>query len=338
MDEALEGAAAILRARGRHAFALGDEDPDSVRATYEQWAAHLLVRSAAPGASTPPPDGRREWRKLERFVAVRAKEEQEHVVRSARDLRDAIFALVESFGRSAVVQERHDASLRQRLESLRAATSSGSLDAIKREALHVAAELTQVLDEQRALARRQTEELRKRLANVSEQLEETRREGETDALTRIANRRAFDRGIERAVTVASVMGWPLTLFMIDIDHFKSINDGYGHPVGDRVLRAIADVLARNFPRRSDLVARYGGEEFAVLLTDTSSADARMLAERLQNAVHAVAIDVASATLRVTLSSGIAQLAPGEQALDLIARADRALYRAKSTGRDRFVCA
>ncbi len=338
LDEALEGAAGILRARARHAFCVGHEDAASIATTLERWASHVLVRSPPPGVSRDDAtDPRaRDWRGLVEYVGGQARREQEWVHGSVRDMREAIFTLVETLGRSSGAQGRHDALLRRRLTTLNGAVESGSLDALKREALAVAAAVTAVMEEQRLLAERQAKELEERLHVLTEQLEQTRREGETDPLTKVANRRIFDVSLVRALAVASAVRRPLTLLMVDVDHFKRVNDEHGHPAGDKVLCAVADGLARAFPRRSDLVARYGGEEFAIILADSGDQDAEGLAARCLGAVRGLRIEVGLRVIAVTASVGVAVARPGESASELVARADRALYDAKRRGRDRFI--
>lgn len=338
VNGAIEGAAEILRARARHAFQIGDEDAANMASSFEGWASHLLVNAPPPGAVGWTPGGPPDWRGLTSFVESHAKAEQVWVEAVLRDMREAVFALVASLGRASNAHGRQDELLRRRLSSLNNAVESGSLDALKREALAVAATVTQVLEEQRSLEQRNAEELKARVHMLGEQLEQTRREGETDPLTKLANRRVFDASLARSLTVAGVVERPLTLMMVDIDHFKRINDKYGHPAGDKVLSAVANALARAFPRRSDLVARYGGEEFGVVLADSGHAEMRMLAERLLTSIRALRVDVRGTTVSVTVSIGAAVALAGEEVASLLARADGALYAAKNTGRDRFVAA
>ncbi|MBX3210361.1 MAG: GGDEF domain-containing protein [Labilithrix sp.] len=338
LEAAVEGAAEILRARARYAFFVGDEDAATISATFERWASHLLVRSPPPGASREDAalPVTRDWRGLVHYVSGHARREQEWVHGSVREMREAIFAMVDALGRSSCARGQHDALLRNRLATLNGAVQSGSVDALKREALAVAATVTAIMEEQRLLADRQARELEARLHVLTEQLEQTRREGETDPLTKLANRRVFDVSLTRALAVASAVGRPLTLLMVDVDHFKQVNDEHGHPAGDKVLRAVADGLARAFPRCSDMVARYGGEEFAIVLTDAGAHEATSLAARCLDAVRALRIDVGLRVLAVTASVGVAVARPGESSAELVARADRALYNAKRGGRDRFV--
>ncbi len=164
-----------------------------------------------------------------------------------------------------------------------------------------------------------------------------------DALTGLANRRKFLDHFEHALARVARNGEPLSLLAIDIDHFKRVNDAYGHPAGDDVLIAVGRILERTV-RRTDLVARFGGEEFMVLLPDTNARGGAELAEKLRAAVGAnrfeVEADGRRVPLTVTISIGVGavtrEAASHSSFDDLIERADQALYAAKLAGRDR-VC-
>jgi eukaryotic-like serine/threonine-protein kinase len=154
-----------------------------------------------------------------------------------------------------------------------------------------------------------------------------------DGLTGLLNRRHFFALAERQVSITERHNRPLAALMLDIDHFKPVNDRYGHAVGDQVIQAVAARL-RATARDSDLVGRYGGEEFALLMPETGKS-ALVLAERLREAVEQVPVQTASGPLAVTVSIGVAHLAgPGGDLSELLGRADDALYRAKAAGRNR----
>lgn len=155
----------------------------------------------------------------------------------------------------------------------------------------------------------------------------------TDSLTGLVNRYAFMQEAERAHSLALRSGQPLTLLMIDIDHFKQLNDRHGHAAGDRALCAFAQAAGRSL-RRHDLMGRLGGEEFAVLMPGTAVADAMDAAERLRLAVAAMPVEVAHGRHALTVSIGVAQLLDDEAVGAALVRADRALYLAKRHGRDR----
>ncbi len=337
LEVAVESTAAILRARVRHSFSVGGEDASDVASAYEAWAKHLLVRSPPPGSVGERSSIARDWRGVVAFVQTRARKEQAWAQESVGGLRDAMFVLVASLGQSSIAQGKRDAVLEQRLASLSSAIESGSVELLKQEARLATVAIAGVIEEQRRASDAQARVLREQLAEVGQELEETRREGETDPLTRLANRRAFDASITRGLSLASAVRRPISLLMVDIDHFKKVNDTYGHPNGDRALKAVADALTRAFPRSTDLVARYGGEEFAVLCDGTADA-VTGLAKRLIEAVGATRVQLDQHVLALTVSVGVAEAKPGETAADLVGRADGALYEAKRGGRNRAVVA
>jgi diguanylate cyclase (GGDEF)-like protein len=161
----------------------------------------------------------------------------------------------------------------------------------------------------------------------------------TDGLTGLSNHAALQQRLEEEMARARRHEAPLAVVMLDLDHFKRINDTYGHPVGDAVLRA-SGALLRSLARESDVVGRYGGEEFAAILIETDAEGARRFAERFRAALAALdAVEVAGRPVRATVSVGVAARSHADvTAADLVARADRALYEAKSAGRDRTVVA
>lgn len=154
-----------------------------------------------------------------------------------------------------------------------------------------------------------------------------------DPLTGLGNRRSFDESLGSARGRAHRQGLGLAVLMIDIDHFKRLNDTYGHPEGDRRLQSVAAILDGCLQRGDDLLARYGGEEFIAALPSPDAAHALGLGERLRASVEAAALPAPEAT--VTISIGVAWQAPGEDRdpRDLVERADQALYRAKHAGRN-----
>ena len=159
----------------------------------------------------------------------------------------------------------------------------------------------------------------------------------TDALTGLYNRRYMETHVGTLVEQAAARGKPLTVLVLDIDYFKSINDSWGHDAGDDVLREFA-VRIRKSIRGIDLACRYGGEEFVVVMPETDMAVATMVAERLRRRIASepFPIQQSARSIEVTISIGIAALARGEDAAAVVKRADQALYRAKRDGRNRVV--
>ncbi|WP_175488212.1 GGDEF domain-containing protein [Oryzisolibacter propanilivorax] len=167
--------------------------------------------------------------------------------------------------------------------------------------------------------------------------DELAQQSRTDGLTRLANRRHFDHVLAREHARALRSGEALSLLFVDLDHFKHVNDHYGHATGDDYLRAVARLLARHAGRSTDLAARYGGEEFVCLLPGTGAGDARDMAERIRAAVQELALPNALAPWpRLSVSIGVVTLQGGEHAApELLAAADAQLYAAKHGGRNRL---
>lgn len=166
-------------------------------------------------------------------------------------------------------------------------------------------------------------------------------ESTVDSLTGIYNRRQFDRRLKEEFSVARRHEQPISLIMIDADHFKSVNDQLGHQGGDLVLRRLAEILSANV-REGDIVCRYGGEEFAVILPQTEASCALILAERLRSQVGRTELipenlSPSKSAIHLTISLGVATLAKAMRSAEsLVNEADQALYEAKSGGRDRVV--
>ena len=177
-----------------------------------------------------------------------------------------------------------------------------------------------------AQALRSAEQVNAQLASAVRSLQEL---ASTDGLTKAWNRRRFEEALEGETHRAIRFGHPLSLAVIDIDHFKSVNDNFGHPVGDRILAEFADCL-REGMRKSDSLTRWGGEEFIILMPNTPLPAAQRSAERLREQVEQWQFRGVGA---LTASMGVAQFAPTETTAEWLRRADDALYRAKKRGRN-----
>jgi diguanylate cyclase len=204
-------------------------------------------------------------------------------------------------------------------------------------------QLQQVLagtaDMQRALdaLQHQVASSQSEIERLRDDLLRARDEALLDALTGVLNRKGFDRQLDRLLTETPARGGSPCLVMLDIDHFKRVNDTHGHLVGDRVIQAVGEILRTALPPGGAAAARYGGEEFAILVPNATLERTAQLAEDVRLRTKAMKIRdrrTQDVVLTVTISGGVAAWHPGDDAAALVQRADSALYQSKNTGRDR----
>jgi diguanylate cyclase len=272
----------------------------------------------------------------------------------AQQVTDGMARLLDGMQASAAAAGDQTARYGDTLQRLSAALGPAEATPASPPALGEVLEHT--VQMQAALSRLQKElaDSQREIDSLRDEVRRARQESLVDALTTLANRRAFDRRLvsclaaDAAVLGRPPVGAPVSLLMIDIDHFKRVNDNYGHAFGDQVLRAVAQVMKALTPE-GGLAARVGGEEFALLLPGMPLAQARTLAEKVRATVAASRIrrKGGDAAEHITVSLGVAQflqrnpalgLAVDEAPADFVDRTDRALYAAKQTGRDRVVAA
>ncbi len=177
----------------------------------------------------------------------------------------------------------------------------------------------------------------RQIAELREQLDQSRAEAKVDALTGLKNRGAFGESLTNEIDAAHCESLPLSVVMVDIDHFKRINDSMGHLFGDKVIKAVARAISKQI-RGQDIAARVGGEEYAVILPNTDHLGAQAVAENIRAAVKKIVLRKATDGQRlavVTLSGGIVQVQPDDSPESLMKRADDALYLAKDGGRNQI---
>lgn len=205
----------------------------------------------------------------------------------------------------------------------------------ERKARMAQEESLRVQQEANTLLEQRVHERTRDLESLNEQLREL---SSTDALTGLKNRGHFDRVFSSAVVKAYRFGQPLSLLLLDIDHFKTFNDTYGHLVGDDCLQMVADCIHRYVTRPEDLAARYGGEEFVVLLPDTPEEGALRVAEKIRQEIEKTGFRISDEVLHLTVSIGVCSNCPNEAdaTKTIFCWADGALYEAKERGRNQVV--
>jgi len=355
-DRAVDLLGEILRLYGEQAFDVPPRKAKELESFFEDWARHLLVGTPPPAHPDADPseadatasaagshddNGAARARDLpglrQAFRKLREKE-QHYVNDTLGHFREASWSFISGLRRSLNADQATDRRIGHRMRRLESAVQSGDAGNIKTEAQEMLTNLTEFLAERGENHKAQITEMASRLEGLRHELDSVRAQAAIDPVTGIYNRASFDEQIEREVDLATLFGRRGCLLMVDIDHFKWVNDTHGHQTGDRVLAEVASTLARCFMRKDDFLARYGGEEFCIVLRDVDAQLAEKVAERGMMAMRNMEVEIAGSDepLRLTVSMGLARLRPGETAPSWIERADRALYQAKDGGRDRIV--
>lgn len=256
------------------------------------------------------------------------------LVEANQQIREAIGNLRAVLRDAGHDNDEYAAALAEFSDQLEGATGIQQL----RRAVQAIARQTQRMVEHHQSLGQRLASTTEQMAGMHRDIQDARRQALTDGLTGIYNRRGFDEELVTAARSAGVSGLPLSLIMIDIDHFKRFNDAFGHQVGDEVLRLVARVINGSVVQ-AHTTARYGGEEFAVILPETGLGAAEQVAECIRNKMAKRRIIKRSSGTNlgsVTVSAGAAELRAGEASDGLLERADAALYRAKQQGRNRVV--
>lgn len=196
---------------------------------------------------------------------------------------------------------------------------------------------TRIMQSNVALLQQQLLASQKEIENLKQEVSRARQDALLDSLTGLANRRGFEQALSVCLDGVNCSNVPAPcMLMADIDHFKRVNDTYGHIFGDKVIRAVGQILHQSI-KGKDMAARYGGEEFVILLPDTPLQGAQMLAESIRTTIEKGRIkrgDAEKSLAQVTISLGVANYRRGESASEFITRADQALYASKEQGRNR----
>jgi diguanylate cyclase len=339
-DRALDTLRAALRIFGEYAFdterasaaEVKEECSDLIRRVILGDNRDRVEVTGADGESQRGP--RRDWGSVHRYLNEQRRHEQEYVTTSFNNLRQALREFAQCVT-SAVSEDRSsDRNVETQLSQLMSTAAGSDTDAIRREALLVSDVVRRAISRRRERETEQLLQLGKQVKLLREELEQARTQATLDPLTQLYNRAAFDDEIEKVARLGLLLGSEPCLIMVDLDRFKEVNDRYGHPSGDTVLKSAADNLVRHFLRKEDFVTRYGGEEFAIVVRDSTLEKVAARAERARDVLAQSFIKTPSGPIKVKQSAGVAALVPGESALSWIERADKALYIAKTKGRNR----
>jgi len=321
----------LLKCYGRYAFDLDNGEAEVVQGVCYDYAEQILNRIRQETVRLPEP----EWAELEEFFASHRSKEQRYVKTTLKDFRGVIWEFIRELSRTVSEDKSENEIINRHLAILRESVETNSPRDLKEKIVSVVHFIGKAIERREQKQRAQMKQFGERLRTLRAELVMVRKKATLDPLTRVYNRTALDEHLKRVVELCGFSGENACLYMVDADHFKQVNDSYGHPVGDAVLKVLADTCIRCFPRKTDFVARYGGEEFAVIVEGGTPEGCRELGQRLIDAVHSRLIPVNDDEIRVTVSVGMAVLETGESAEQWVTRADDALLLAKQNGRNRL---
>ena len=311
--------AALLRILGEYAFETHRRRAHEAREMFLRLSEHAYAG---------------DYRELFSFLHEQRRDEQQFVQGQLNDLRDLTWNLISALAQMTQQEAQDDTALQQQVRHINLQVQNPeSLDVQSlRQALQT---ITEIITQREQRHRQALRQLESQVNHLMRELEQARRESTTDPLTGLYNRRAFEDCLNHTIGLNRLFGYPATMILIDIDHFKQVNDAYGHAVGDAVLKAVAEQIVRVCKRKSDFAARYGGEEFAVILRETTLREAQRIAQQLAEQVRRLAVPIPDAEpIRVTVSIGVSELGDTESADEWFRRTDALLYQAKQAGRDR----
>jgi len=336
----LDALGGVLRTYGQHAFDTDRQTGDETRSLVKRWLMHVTAGAPSPVTDDERPAGGllvRDWNAMQRFFSSARRDESTYVERTHKNLRESIWAFVGGLHQLVVEENEEGKVVQDHISRIRAAVAGQDTEQLKRDTLAAVSAMEKLTEARRERQRKQFSMLGEKLKELGRELEDARRENAVDGLTRLPNRKAFDDYITRCIELHSLMGRPACLLLIDIDNFKSINDTFGHPVGDDALRQVTRALSRTILRKMDFVCRLGGDEFAVILQETDGDGGRMLGEKLRRTLDEVLASRGEnePALECTISVGVAELELGQDALAWMSRADEALYEAKRAGRNQI---
>ncbi len=324
--------AAVLEAIAAAAEDVQDDEAELILRECHQWVAHL-TKGTAPPVTANAVHPQRDWEGAKSFAVQIIRREKDFLTTRIDDFRQMIWVVIQGLREAFRDEQTVDDEVEAHLDHLRTVAVSDSVDELRREIVDTVAVIGRALEERKKRQRLQLEDLGAQLSRMRGELLRAQRELALDPMTRLYNRRSLEELVEKTIELSVMSGQPACLMLIDVDHFKSVNDTFGHATGDRVIQAVAGCLQKTFPRKRDFVARYGGDEFVVVLQDTELRDGDMLAQRLLASKGESCVKADDGTpIALSLSIGVAALQAQDERGSWFSRADAALYEAKKAGR------
>lgn len=320
----------LLDCYTKHLFEIDSHPTRKARETFESFTKELVHGSNEDIDKT--------LFRLRQYFASYRIGESTFIQKTFDDFKTIIWDFADQLSEEMQIEKAKDNEMKQSLGQLREAVEANSIEDLRtksREFINFYIESNSKKDERRA---KRIQSFKKNLDQVKKQLVDAHHDMMVDHMTGAFNRKSFDEQLKNHLRLFEFSKAPVTLIMLDIDHFKKVNDTYGHDVGDFVIKECVRLTKAVFHRESDFVARIGGEEFAIILPEMSAEQAALRCEELMAIVRKEVFVQGSSQIRFTISMGLAQVTENESIEKWLKRSDEALYHSKQTGRNRLTIA
>ena len=320
----------ILDIYNKHLFEIQNHSVRKVRAKLDEFAKELVRDN--------PEEVEKVLFKLRQFISSYRIDEYTFVQNTFDDFKRIIWDFADHLSEDTHFEDSSQADINQSLEQLREAVESNSIEDLRARSRQFISFYLKHQTSKNERRNKRIENFKKNLMSMKKQLMEAKQTMMRDHLTGAHNRKSYDEQIRRYLQLHDIDKEPISLIVLDIDHFKKINDNYGHDVGDFVLRECVHSLTESFSREEDFIARIGGEEFAVVLPGCDTSAAIKMVEAAMNRIRKDAFVQDQREIRFTISAGIAEVSKEDNPETWYKRADTALYESKQTGRNKYTVA
>jgi diguanylate cyclase (GGDEF)-like protein len=284
------------------------------------------------------PDGEKLLFRIRQFFAAYRVDEYSYHQKSAEEFKSIIWDFADQLGEDIQVEQAKETEIKAHLSELREAVESNAMEKLRHKSREFIDTYVQYQTQKDERRNRRLGTMSKSLSTMKKQLAEAQTNLNLDHMTQAYNRKSFEEQAQRYQQLCALSKGNVSILMFDIDHFKKVNDTYGHDIGDHVIKECVRFLKESFQRDQDFVARLGGEEFAVILPDFDVQSAAKKAETCLQRIRKETLVHKDLQIKFTVSCGIAQLLEGETLQSWMKRADMALYQSKNSGRDRYTVA
>lgn len=315
----------LIDTYNKHLLEVDSHPVRKVRETLDDFARELL--------QPDKPNADRVLFRFRQFFSSYRIDEYTYMQKSFEEFRSILWDFVEQLGEDINFEQNSDLEVMQNLDELKEAVEANSIEDLKSQSRQFIDFYTSFQTKKDERRTQRLESISKNLSAVKKQLTEANHSARKDHLTGAFNRKSFDESLQQHWNLFQISKSPVSMIILDIDHFKKVNDTYGHSTGDYVIQECVRLLSESFTREQDIVARIGGEEFAVIIPDCSEVITAKKADQARKAIQANAMVDGDTKIQFTVSMGVAQLTEGEHFSDWLKRADEALYHSKENGRN-----